>query len=364
MGGVEKLNLKKIEEGLTNALTNDSYFRDEINKIVNNNAYVTSHELYQFVLQIIKEYLTTCDLVPSADSDVYILRIPKSDPKVVKRFLEQFQPIDPDSKKLFRRYITDIEDELELRMTFHQERAFKEKSLAFINIYHPIIRAGVKFFEAKRDKSQCTFFFQLKSDHLPSEIGKGLYMLAIYKISVSRTQFEKDVVTDSLYPILFDVSNDRLVDDQSLAERFMGRAQVDGQYAPLDESNRLSEDLIADLRYDFTENVNAYVWKHRGEMQTRIDNNKKLRYQQTIQYYDTRQKSLEKNIANQEMMREYALSSGNDESLRRAENTLRLHRANLRDLMDRKESDIERINRDVHLKVTQEIKSLNLVQVV
>ena len=181
---------------------------------------------------------------------------------------------------------------------------------------------------------------------------------------MARTQFKKDVVTGSRYPILFDVSNDQLVDDQSLAERFMGRAQVDGQYAPLDESNRLREDLIADLRYDFTESVNAYVWKHRGEMQTRIDNNKKLRYQQTIQYYDTRQKSLEKNIANQEMMREYALSSGNDESLRRAENTLRLHRANLRDLMDRKESDIERINRDVHLKVTQEIKSLNLVQVV
>jgi hypothetical protein len=189
-------------------------------------------------------------------------------------------------------------------------------------------------------------------------------MLAIYKISVSRTQFEKDVVTDSLYPILFDVTNDQLVDDHSLAEKFMGRAQVDGQYAPLDESNRLSEELIADLRYDFTESVNAYVWKHRGEMQTRIDNSKKLRYQQTMQYYETRQKSMERNIANQEMMREYAISSRNDDDLRRAENVLRLQRANLRDLLDRKESDIERINRDVHLKVTQEIKSLNLVQVV
>ena len=360
----EKLNLQKIEEGLTNALTNDSYFRDEINKIINNNAYVTSHELHQFVLQLLKEHLTTCELVPSDSPDVYVLRVPKSDPKVVKRFLEQYQPIDPDSKKLFRRYITDIEDEHELRMTFDQEKAFKEKRLAFINIYHPIIRAGVKFFESKRAKTQCTFFFQLKSDHLPSEIGKGLYMLAIYKISVSRTQFEKDVVTDSLYPILFDVTNDQLVDDHNLAERFMGRAQVDGQYAPLDESNRLSEELIADLRYDFTESVNAYVWKHRGEMQTRIDNSKKLRYQQTIQYYETRQKSMERNIANQEMMREYALSSGNDDDLRRAENVLRLQRANLRDLLDRKESDIERINRDVHLKVTQEIKSLNLVQVV
>lgn len=360
----EKLNLQKIEEGLTNALTNDSYFRDEINKIINNNAYVTSHELRQFVLQLIKEHLTTCELVLSDSPDVYVLRVPKSDPKVVKRFLEQYQPNDPDSKKLFRRYITEIEDELELPMTFDQEKAFKEKKLAFINIYHPIIRAGVKYFESKRDKTQCTFFFQLKSDHLPSEIGKGLYMLAIYKISVSRTQFEKDVVTDSLYPILFDVTNDQLVDDHSLAEKFMGRAQVDGQYAPLDESNRLSEELIADLRYDFTESVNAYVWKHRGEMQTRIDNSKKLRYQQTMQYYETRQKSMERNIANQEMMREYAISSRNDDDLRRAENVLRLQRANLRDLLDRKESDIERINRDVHLKVTQEIKSLNLVQVV
>ena len=189
-------------------------------------------------------------------------------------------------------------------------------------------------------------------------------MLAIYKISVSRLQFEKEIVTDSLYPILFDVTNDRLVEDHDLAERFMGRAQVDGQYAPLDESNRLSEELIADLRYDFNDSVNEYVWEHRREMQTRIDNSKKLRYQQTVQYYDTRQKSLERIISNQEMIREYAISSGNDDDLRRAENVLRLQRANLRDLMERKESDIERINRDVHLKVTPEIKSLNLVQVV
>ena len=360
----EKLNLQKIEEGLTNALTNDSYFRDEINKIISNNAYVTSHELYQFVRQLIKEHLTTCELELSDLPEVYVLRVPKSDPKVVKRFLEQYQPIDPDSKKLFRRYLTEIEDELELRMTFDQEKAFKEKRLAYINIYHPIIRAGVKFFESKRDKTQCTFFFQLRSDHLPSEISKGLYMLAIYKISVSRTQFERDVVTDSLYPILFDVANDKLVEDHSLAERFMGRAQVDGQYAPLDESNLLSEELISDLRYDFTECVNAYVWKHRGEMQTRIDNSKKLRFQQTIQYYETRQKSMERNIANQELMREYAISSGNDDELRRTENVLRLQRANLRDLLDRKQSDIERINRDINLRVTQEIKSLNLVQVV
>ena len=360
----EKLNLQKIEEGLTNALTNDSYFRDEINKIINNNAYVTSHELYQFVLQIIKEHLTTCELVPADEPNVYVLQIPKSAPKVVKQFLEQYRPIDPDSNKLFGRYIRQIEDQLELRMTFDQEKAFKEKSLSFINIYHPIIRAGVKFFESKRDKAQCTFFFQLKSHHLPKELGKGVYMLAIYKISVSRTLFEKKIVTDSLYPIVYDVTNGHLIKDHELAEKFMGRTQVDGQYAPFEEENRLDEELITDLRYDFNDCVNAYVWEHQKEMQIRIDNSKKLRYQQTMQYYDTRQKSLENNIKELEMKREFALSTGDETELRKAERLLPLRRASLRDLLDKRETELEKINRDVHLMVTSEIQSLNLIQVV
>lgn len=360
----EKLNLQKIEEGLTNTLTNDSYFRDEINKIVNNNAYVTSHELYQFVQQIIKEHLTTCELTASGTPGVYILRVPKSDPKAVKRFLEQYQPIDNDSKKLFRKYLQEIEEKQELKMTFDQELAFKEKSLTFINIYHPIISAGVKMFESKRDKRQCTFFFELKSQNLPSELHKGLYMLAIYRISVKRMLFEKQVVTESLYPILFDVENDTIIDNHEMAEKFMGRAQVDGHYAPLEENNRLNEDTIATLRYDFSDCADEYVRNYQKELQIRIDNSKKLRYQQTIQYYESRQKNFERNINTYEGIREYAIAEKDDDELRRAENVLRLQRANLRDLLNKRESDLERINRDVHLVVSHEIKSLNLVKVV
>ncbi len=360
----EKINLQKIEEGLTNALTNDSYFRDEINKIVNNNAYVTSHELYQFVQQIIKEHLTTCELIETGIKDVYVLRIPKSDPDAVKRFLEQYQPIDNDSKKLFLKYLMEIKENLELKMTFDQDLAFKEKSLTYINIYHPIIRAGVKMFESKRDKRQCTFFFELKSDYLPSELHKGLYMLAIYKISVKRMLFEKQVVTDSLYPILFDVENDVIISNHEVAEKFMGRAQVDGHYAPLEENNRLNEDTIANLRYDFSDCADEYVHNHQRDLQIRIDNNKKLRYQQTIQYYDSRQKNFERNIKTYEGIRECALAARDEDEVRRSENVLRLQRANLRDLINRRESDLERISRDVNLMVTHEIKSLNLVKVV
>ena len=307
--------------------------------------------------------MTTCELSKSETPQVYVLRIPKSDPKVMKRFLEQYHPNDSDSKKILRRFLTDTEDKQEISLTFDQEVAFKDKQLSFVNIYHPIIRAGVNLFDAKKDKAKCTFFFQLNSQRLPPVITEGLYMLAIYKITVKRTLFDKPITTDSLYPILFDVTK-RCIIQQDIAERFMGRAQVDGQYAPFEQSCKLDEEMIADLRYDLSDCVTEYITEYQRVMQNRIDNSKKLRYQQTIQYYDTRKKSYERNIANNEIQREFAISIGDDTEQRRVENILRLQRAHLRDLMEKRDSDIERINRDVNLKVTSTIKSLNLVQVV
>ena len=328
----EKINLKKIEEGLTNALTNDSYFRDEINKIVNNNAYVTSYELIQFVQQLIKEHLTTCELRKLEEPDVYVLRIPKSDPKVMKKFLEQYQPEDVDSRKLFSNYLQEIEDKLDLRITFDQERAFKEKSLSFVNIYHPIIRAGVKLFEAKRDKKQCTFFFELSSENLPQQIHKGLYMLGIYKKTVKRSLYGKTIVAESLYPVLVDVENNKIIEEQELAEKFMGRAQVDGRYAPMDETYRLSEDMVEELRYDLNDYAKRYTELHQQELQNRIDNSKQLRLQQTIQYFDLRQKNAERIIKNYEIEHEFALSINDTEKVRRTENVLRLQKSNLKSL--------------------------------
>lgn len=360
----EKLNLVKIEEGLTNALTNDSYFRDEINKIVNNNAYVTSHELYQFVIQIIKEHLTTCELRPTEDPEIFEFVIPKSSPKVLLNFLSCYMPLDTDSKKLFNRYKNEIEDKSVLRMTFEQERAFKEKSLSFVNIYHPIVKAGVRMFEEKRDKSQRTFFFELDGSKLPDDIKKSRYMLAIYKVSVSRTIFDRPTITDSLYPILFDIDNARIIEDHELAEKFMGRAQVDGRYAPLGENMKLDSDMLDDLRYDLKECIERYVISYKRELQTRIDNSKKMRYQQTVQYYESRIKNLNSDIKDHEYFREMALMTNNDDNLKAEDRILRLRRGQLRNMEERRESDLERINRDVQLKVTEEIKSLNLVKVV
>lgn len=360
----ERKTIEELEKGLTNSLTNDFYFQNAIKKIDDNNAYVTKNELQKFIIQLLKDCLTTCSLESSNDKDVYILHIPKSDPAALKRFLNDNIPSNEDSKKLFASYLSEIRDSLDLRITFDQEVAFKDKKLSFINIYHPIIQAGVIMYEKIADKSRRTFFFEVDASQMPAGITPGSYLLAIFKISVSRVIFEKPISTDSLYPVLYDLQQQKVIGDHELAEKFMGKVQVSGRYAPLTEDLRIAPELVDDIEYDLKEVVDDYLDKYNEDQLMRINNSRMMRLQQTEQYYDSRIRSLQHSIKNQEDLQESALMLHDDEMLDRALRTLRLQRNNLQTLLQRKEDDIEKINRDVQLKITDEVKSLNLVKIV
>ena len=358
----EKLNLRHIEEGLTNTLTNDSYFQEEIRKIEGNKSYVTSHELYQFVVQLIKECLTTCDIRETDNKAIYEFIIPKSDSMALIKFLQKYEPMDSEQQVMFRRFMDDVRDVNVLQLTFEQEEAFRDKSLTFINLYHPIIQAAVKFFDEKKDKTQCTFFFSLHSTDLPKSLKKGKYMLAIYKVSVSRTIFgDNPITTDSLYPILFDIDNNKIISDHTVSETVMGCAQVNGEFSPLGNEFRLDHDTIEDLRYDMQDCIRKYVTSHKEELSIRIENNKRLRYEQTQQFYAARIKNFEQNILNQEAIVEIAL---NPETRRNAERVIPAMRGQLRDAIRDRDHALERIKRDAQLRVTEELKSLNLINII
>lgn len=360
----EKIQLKEIEDGLTNALTNDAYFQNEINKIVKNNAYVTSHELFQFVVQLMKDYLTTCSLDATDDPSVYAIHIPKSDANIVKRFLSDHEPINPDSRKLFSGYINKIDGEDEIFLTFNQEKAFKDKKLSYVNIYHPIIQAGIKMYEKAEKESQKTFFFEIDAEQMPDGIHKGKYLLAIYKVSVSRYVFDKPMVTDSLYPILYDIDNNQIIHDHDLAEEFMGKAQIHGHYSPFTEDKKMSSDCVDEIRYELKDEIEEYVTAYHNDQLSRIDNHRKMRAQQTKQYYESRIASLKQSISQQEVLQQTALIIHDDDMYDKAERALRLMRANLQTLQQRRDDELEKINKDIQLKVREEPKSLNLVQIV
>jgi hypothetical protein len=144
----------------------------------------------------------------------------------------------------------------------------------------------------------------------------------------------------------------------------MGKAQVYGRYAPYTEDMKISPDTIDNMEYDLKELIDNYLDGYHKDQQMRIDNSKRMRLQQTLQYHDTRIRNLNQAIKTQENLKESGLLLNDEEMIDRAERTLRLQRGQMKSLLQRKEDDIEKINRDVQLMVTDEIKSLNLVNIV
>lgn len=219
-------------------------------------------------------------------------------------------------------------------------------------------------YEKNPNNTQRTFFFEMDGKSMPKGIGKGKYLLAIYRISSSRMLFDKPVNVESLFPIVYDIDSDKLIEDREVSERFMGVAQVNGRYSPMKEEYRINNEMIEEIRYDFNDFIDSQLSEQREETQKRMENSKRMRLQQTVQYHDTRINNLKNSIDTQESLREAALMLKDDAALRTVEGTLRLMKSNLQTLQQKKEEDIERINKDVQLKVIGEIRSLNLVHVV
>ena len=122
---IEKTNLEQINEGLTDTLTNDIYFRNEINKVQRNHRYITDQELYSYLQSLISNHLTQCSLQKQSDN-TYSIRLPLSDQKYLTNFLIRYQPKQNDTEReqSYRQFINSIRDKNEIAFTLNQETAY------------------------------------------------------------------------------------------------------------------------------------------------------------------------------------------------------------------------------------------------
>lgn len=358
----EKENIKKIEEGLTNALTNDAYFRNEISRILDNNAYVTEIELKSYIQMLIKEHLTTCQLEYLGD-DIYSLELPKSNPKVLSSFLMNHMPTSDESQSVFKQFINSLRDITSLRLTFNQEVAYKYRNLIFINLYNPIIQAALIYFAKQRNDNEKTFRFDVKQEELGVDIAKGRYFLSIYQIETSKVFFGTKKITNTLHPFLYDVQECKIIDNQELTSKFYGKAQVKGTYQRNDEFEEIDSDIITEMQLDLAEAVDDFRTQYTDELKLQADNSTLMIKQQTQAYYKYRIDSMKVFIKNAEDRLDIARAINNEKEIRNAEGALRLHSSNLRNLEREMDDEIERVSKDHELEVRTNLLSINYINV-
>jgi superfamily II DNA or RNA helicase len=353
----EKINQKNLSENLVNTLTYDSYFKREINKINDTNSYVTEKELVNYVEYLLREKLSTCSLMRTED-DVYELTLPKSNPHVLSNFLTEYQPFDNENEILFKQFKNEIIDKTKILLTFNQEKAFSNKQIIYINLYNPIIQACCGYFRKTYDSIQNTFCFSINKCKLSSNVSCGVYFLALYQLTSTRKIYGVTKQSDILYPVLYDVQNGCLIDDDSIVNDFWGKSQTEGEMCPSMDFNGFPiDDVIKDMRLCFYDKVSDYQDDYLEDLKMRMETFKKIQIDQVSNYY----KSLIDTKYAIILEKQKSINFDDAKEFANYQNYIQLEMGKINKLLKQEEEVKDKINQDSYLPLKNMLLSLNQI---
>ena len=238
-------------------MTNDAYFKEEIERMLRNNAYVTESELKNFFEMVLYDALPSCRLTDHEDGS-YDLCLHESNPKALLNFLSQYRPADEDSEKAYEQFRVRHKDTRTFHITFNQEKAFEDKTLAYINIYHLFMQAFLNYFRKKQDENVKTFRFEMKDD--TGELRGHKVVAIMYEIRVNRCIYDRkgkrvQKQESYMHPIIFDCNQDQIIDDNDYAATFYGNMQIKGRQTIEDNRLELSKEEVQLIRTQMSKRV-------------------------------------------------------------------------------------------------------------
>lgn len=358
----QKIQLLQVEDGMTNALSNDFYFQNEISKIRNNKLYVTEKELVNYVKMLVSEHLKTCDF-ERVDKNMYTFGVPKSTPLVLTNFLASNQPIGDDFDDIFRLYrqniIQNFREKHKIALTFDQSYAFENKMADYVNIYNPIVIAASNYFKSAIEGIGKTFQLTYSiADGLP--LSSGLYFLAVYKVSTTREIMGKRVSSDMLVPVMYNVADDITILDEDLNLKVFGEIQENASYVTDSDITPISAEALANMESDFADFITNVVSRKKHELSIKDESLKEIRLRQLDEYYSSRIDREEINII-QEQFNLECLSILNDKDVARVKNKLQLAQNRHKILKQSREAAISRLNSSLPPSISYSLVSLSKV---
>ena len=355
----EKESIKHLEEGLDNALTNDAYFKDEISRIQNNNAYVTEIELRNYLESAIRQELTTCSLV-RVENDIYELQLPLSNPRILLNFLTQNQPEGEENATMFRQFRNEIEDKQAIRMTFNQQVAYDNSKLLFMNIYNPIIQACLNYFRKHDDESKTSFCYALSSDDILKK--DTAYYMIVYQMSITRKVLGVPKRTDTLLPLLYSVDEQRVITEETMIDRIFSRSQTEG--TEHNASNKdIDPEMLQDMRYDFAEEITEQKATRMAEIRLQVESDRQRNEKQTNEYYASMIENLHRFVRGWESDIEM-LFDVDEKRVQQLQGAIRLALARIQQMEKEKEDRLTQIREASQIEIGENIVSLNLINII
>lgn len=206
-------NIKVLESDLTDAMVQDHYFRDEINKIVRNERYVTSANLGNYIEGLIRHEFTEINIV-SHSANAMTLELDKHVSSRLERYLKDSVQAAPTRLKhqlqlLLHEFLIELHKGRRLNLCFDSEQAFKNRKLHYVSPYHPLVYAATQILSERNIHDYNAFVFKIEIGASASEpIKPGMYVLALNELEIEKKWLGQTRVQKLLVPFAADLNHE------------------------------------------------------------------------------------------------------------------------------------------------------------
>jgi len=352
----EKQNLDRVSEQLTDTLTNDIYFRNEISSMVRNYRYITSKEIINYIQSIVVQYLTTCTFTQKSEY-IYTLSIPKNKPAALTSFISTYRPLNTDHPREFEAFTNSIRGLSEIDMTFDRDYAKAHSAVLYIDPFHPFVLACMNYFSQNSLKDN-TFQFALSAKDFEDlkQIQAGEYFLGIYRLGIEKHIYGAIQTTEMEIPLLYHIDSGRLISGKEEAMRFMGQAQQNAQICPTGIVS--SPEIIDTLRHTFTKEIDKIFEQTVNDIAIHLESSKQMELNRIEEYYSNRIRQQEAVVEELNAIRFYT-----DDESRNKIKTLPMQEANLANLKAEREEAIQKVSNG-HVKLSMPATLISLSHVI
>lgn len=355
-----KEETRRLEKELTNSLTNDSYFRNEINRILRNNSYVTEIEIQNYLKMIIQDCLTTCNLEDKGN-EVYEIKVPKSQSRILHNFLTANQPSGEENDIAFRQFKMRMDDSEQLLVTFSQKVAYENRSVEYLNVYHPIVIASLNYFLKSENPDQKTFSFPVYED---DKVKNGeAYLMGVYQFTTVRDVHGTQVMTETLKPFVYDINNGSLITNQEKVDHIYGLTQTEGLLKDISYDD-LTTEVIESMSEEFVIAVSDEKKYQKKELLLQINNEKQQNISQTKAYYESRRRAIKGTISDYKNKLMMAEIMNDDKAIKDATMQINTNTGRLQKVDNEEQEQIALINNVPDPNIKTKLISISFIKII
>lgn len=293
-------NSEILNRELQESFTSDAYFRNNLNKIIYNQSYVTEQELENYVRGLFSQELPTCS-VGSAIDGIITIRTPQNNTKAVSNFLLRYSTLAGEKGLIMNEFAAKVRDKQQFKVTFSQEVAERNRSVTYLNIYHPLVVAAKERYLGSYNPSEQTFRFHIHRDGPDGRMPiAGYYIMALYNVSTQQQRYGTIRNRQEILPVVYSIQEKDIILDEDAVESLRRAVQNEGEPWTAEDRFAIDADTVADMRVAVKDYVREWCDRQLVEVSMRQNSDVQNQRHFLLQRYNTEIERLEVRIESHE----------------------------------------------------------------